>query len=87
VDARDVALTMMTAAEVRARGEFALAGQWVEYSDILLMLEDLTGRKARRRGESWRERGGRSVRFRLSMNSTPNSVPSKKRFVTRSHII
>jgi nucleoside-diphosphate-sugar epimerase len=47
VDARDVALTMISAAEVHARGEFAVAGHWVDYSDILMILEDLTGRKAR----------------------------------------
>lgn len=47
VDARDVALAMMTAADIRARGEFIVAGQWVEFTELLGILEDLTGRKAR----------------------------------------
>ena len=50
VDARDVALAMMAAAEIRARGEFVLAGHYVEFTDLAAMLEDLTGRKARPNG-------------------------------------
>jgi dihydroflavonol-4-reductase len=50
VDARDVAQAMMTAAEIRARDEFVLAGHYVEYAELLQILEDLTGRKARPHG-------------------------------------
>lgn len=49
-DARDVAQAMMTASEIRARDEFILAGHYVEYTELLHMLEDLTGRKARPHG-------------------------------------
>jgi nucleoside-diphosphate-sugar epimerase len=49
-DARDVALAMMTAADVRATGELTLAGHYVEYSELLAILEDLTGRKSRPHG-------------------------------------
>ena len=47
VDARDVAHAMMTAADIRARGEYIVAGHWVEFTELLSMLEDLTGRKSR----------------------------------------
>lgn len=47
VDARDVAMGMMAAAEIRARDEFIVAGHWVEYTELLEILEDLTGRKSR----------------------------------------
>jgi nucleoside-diphosphate-sugar epimerase len=47
VDARDVAAAMLAAAEIRARGEFVLSGHWVEFTELLAMLEDLTGRKSR----------------------------------------
>lgn len=50
VDARDVAIAMMTAADIRARDEYVLAGHYVEYTELLRMLEDLTGRKARPHG-------------------------------------
>jgi nucleoside-diphosphate-sugar epimerase len=50
VDARDIALAMMTAADVRATGEFTVAGHYVEYSELLGILEDLTGRKSRPQG-------------------------------------
>ena len=50
VDARDVALAMMTAAENRVRGEFSIGGHWVEFAEILMILEDLTGRKSRPEG-------------------------------------
>lgn len=50
VDARDVSIAMMTAAEISAREEYVLAGHYVEYTELLRMLEDLTGRKARPHG-------------------------------------
>jgi len=50
VDARDIAIAMMAAAEIRARDEFVLAGHYVEYPELLHMLEELTGRKARPNG-------------------------------------
>jgi nucleoside-diphosphate-sugar epimerase len=50
VDARDVALAMMTAADVRATGEFTVAGHYVEFVELLAILEDLTGRRARPQG-------------------------------------
>jgi nucleoside-diphosphate-sugar epimerase len=50
VDSRDVAAAMINASEIRARGEYVLAGHYVEYSELLRILEDLTGRKARPHG-------------------------------------
>lgn len=50
VDARDVALAMMTAAEIRAQGEFSVAGHYVEFTELLAILEDLTGHKSRPHG-------------------------------------
>lgn len=50
VDARDVAQAMMTAAEIRIRDEFTVAGHYVEYVELLRTLEELTGRKARPHG-------------------------------------
>lgn len=47
VDARDVALAMMAAADRRSRGEFVVAGHWVEFTELLSMLEELTGRRSR----------------------------------------
>lgn len=52
VDARDVALAMITAAEIRARGEFVVAGHWVEFIELAAMLEQLTGRRSRPDGRT-----------------------------------
>lgn len=49
-DARDIAAAMITAAESGASGDFTVAGPYVEYAEILEILEELTGRKARPNG-------------------------------------
>jgi nucleoside-diphosphate-sugar epimerase len=46
VDARDVALAMMASAEIRGEGEFMASGHYVEFAELVTMLEDLTGRNA-----------------------------------------
>jgi len=49
-DARDVALAMISAAEYRVAGDFAISGPYVEYEQILGQLEWVTGRSARSGG-------------------------------------
>ena len=50
VDVRDVAIAMMTAADIRAKGEFTVAGHYVEFRELLAVLEDLTGVRSRPQG-------------------------------------
>ncbi len=46
-DARDLALAMVSAAEQRLSGHFAVLGPWMEYQQILAHFESTTGRESR----------------------------------------